>query len=483
LGRPRKQEQSKGATSLQNDPIVIVGAGPAGLTAAYELVTEGLRPVVLEKADKVGGIARTETHSGYRFDIGGHRFFTKVEEVQRLWEDMLGDDFLKVSRLSHIYFQDRFLNYPIDVSNVLSNLGIVESLLILLSYFRAQLWPYPEEETFEQWVSNRLGHRLFETFFRSYTEKVWGIPCHEIQADWAAQRIRGLSLTSAVSNALSGATEANTLIQEFRYPVLGPGMMWQRFCEAVESHGGEIHLNTKVVRVNIEGHRVKNVVAQRGAETVEISGKHFVSSMPLTELVAQLDPPPPADVGRTARKLRYRAFAIVGLVVDQAEVLPDNWLYVHSGEVKVARIQNFKNWSGAMVPDNSKTSLGMEYFCDEGDEIWTMSDADLVEMATRELVCLGLADSANVEDGVVFRQPKAYPVYDSDYSQHLDAIRSFLATLDNLQTIGRNGLHRYNNQDHSMLTGILAARNILGEHHDLWNVNTDRSYYEGRIRP
>ena len=476
LSEPRIRNEGEGL--LMNAPIVIVGAGPAGLTAAYELVKRDLQPVILEKADKVGGLARTEAYKDYRFDMGGHRFFTKVQKVQRLWEEMLGDDFLKVARLSRIRYDGRFLDYPLNPFNVLSNLGIVESLLILVSYLDAQLRPHAEEQTFEQWVSNRMGKRLFKTFFRSYTEKVWGIPCNQIRADWAAQRIRGLSLIGAVSNALFGTSRAKTLISEFHYPVLGSGMMWQRFGEVVGSHGGEVHLNTKVIGIRRDGRRIKSILAQRGEKLVEFSGEHFIFSVPLTELIAQLDPPPPADVVRAARKLNYRDFVIVGLIVDDADLFRDNWIYVHEREVKVARIQNFKNWSAAMVPDTSKTSLGMEYFCNQGDEIWTMADADLVDLAVREAVYMGLASRTNVEDGVVFRQPKAYPVYDSDYRKHLDVIRDFLATLDNLQTVGRNGLHRYNNLDHSMLTGLLAARNVLGEDHDLWNVNTEPSYYE-----
>jgi len=457
---------------------VIIGAGPAGLTAAYELVKRNIQPIVLEKADKVGGLARTELYRGYRFDIGGHRFFTKVEGVQRLWQELLGEDFLKVPRLSRIYYHGHFFNYPLDFFNALYNLGIVESLLILLSYFKARLRPYSEEETFEQWMTNRFGKRLFETFFKTYTEKVWGIPCHEIQANWAVQRIKGLSLTAAVSNALFDINNAKSLIKGFHYPVLGPGMMWQRFQEVVESRGGQVRLNTEVIRLRREGHRIENIIAQHDGNMIEMPGEHFISSMSLDELITRFDPPPPTNVMQAAHKLSYRAFILVGLVVGRAELFPDQWIYIHSPEVKVGRVQNFKNWSSAMIPDSQKTSLGMEYFCTEGDDIWTMSDAELVQLATRELSSLGLADISDAEDGVVFRQPKAYPVYDHEYHEHLQVIQRFLATIDNLQTIGRNGMHRYNNQDHSMLTGTLAARNLLREDHDLWSVNTERSYYE-----
>lgn len=458
--------------------VVIIGAGPAGLTAAYESTRRGFHPVVLEKSDRVGGISRTEVYRGYRFDIGGHRFYTQLEEIQRLWQEMLGEQFIKVDRLSHIYYRGRFFHYPLDFYSTLFNLGLIESSLAALSYLRSQLWPYPEEETFEQWVSNRFGRRLYHMFFKTYTEKVWGIPCHQIRADWAAQRIKGLSLRTAVINALFGNNGVKTLVNEFYYPILGSGMMWQRFQEVIEGRGGEVWLGSEAVRLERDEERIARVVVRRNGEMRELAGDHVISSMPLTELVARFDPPPPDDVVQAARGLRYRDFILVGVIIDREDVLRDNWLYVHSPEVKVGRIQNYKNWSAAMVPDPGKTSLGMEYFCTEGDALWRMSDADLVALATREIVKLKLAEAAEVENGVVFRQPKAYPVYDGEYTAHLAMIRRFLATVGNLQVIGRNGMHRYNNQDHSMLTGLLAVGNLLGQDHDLWDVNVERVYSE-----
>ncbi len=463
---------------MQNNSTIIIGAGPAGLTAAYELVKHGIKPVVLEKGDKVGGISRTETYKGYLFDIGGHRFFTKVEEVQQLWHEVLGDEFIKVPRLSRIYYRGRFFNYPLSAFNTLSNLGIVESGLILLSYLKAKLRPSAVEDNFEQWVCNRFGERLYKTFFKTYTEKVWGIPCNEIQAEWAAQRIKGLSLTTAIINALFGSNNTKTLIKEFEYPLLGPGMMWQRFKEAVEEKGGEVHLNTKVLRIEREGNKIKKVIAERDNNLIQLRGENFISSMPVTALVQRFDPPPPKEVLEASRSLKYRDFLIVALVVNRKDLFPDNWIYIHSPNVKVGRIQNFKNWSVAMVPDQNKTCLGMEYFCHAGDGLWSMSDADLIKLATRELESLGLANAGDVEDGTIIRQPKAYPVYDQDYRKHLQVIQDYLATIENLQTVGRNGMHRYNNQDHSMLTALLAAKNIMGEEHDLWEVNTERSYHE-----
>ncbi len=448
-------------------PVIIIGAGPAGLTAAYELVKRGVRPVVLEQADKVGGIARTEIYEGYRFDIGGHRFFTKNEEVQQLWQQMLGVDLLRVSRLSRICYDGRFLNYPLQFSNALSNLGVVESTKIVLSYLKARFWPHQEENTFEQWVTNRLGRRLYESFFRPYTEKVWGIPCSEIEAEWAAQRIQGLSLGTALANALFGTGGADTLISEFQYPLLGPGMMWQRLREVVESLGAEVRLGTKVLRFEVKRHCVETVVARRDQKEVEIAGENYISSMPLNELIAAISPPPPQDVLEAACRLRHRAFVLVGLIIDRRDLFPDHWIYVHNPDVKVGRLQNFKNWSAAMVPDEGKTSLGLEYFCDEGDEIWAMPDQQLIDLAAAELVHLGLADSGHIAGGVVFRQPKAYPVYDRGYRERLEVIQRYLATVDNLQTIGRSGTHRYNNMDHSMLSGMAAARNLLPTASDL----------------
>jgi len=463
---------------MGHQPVVVIGAGPAGLTAAYELIKRGVQPVVLEKADKVGGLARTEVYKGYRFDIGGHRFFTKHEEIQQLWGEMLGRDLLKVSRLSRIHYQDRFINYPLDPSDTLSKLSFTEGIRILLSYVKARVRPGRDEGSFEQWAINRFGRRLYETFFQAYTEKVWGMPCHEIRSDWAGQRINGLSMVSVLSNALFGTNNAKTLINEFHYPVLGPGMMWQRFQEAVESASGQVRLCTQVVRLERDGGSITGVLLEEDGRLRRVAGDHFISTMPLTELVARIDPLPPQAVVQAGRRLRYRDFILVGLIANHTELFPDQWIYVHSPEVRVGRIQNFRNWSAAMVPDPQKTSLGAEYFCTQGDDVWTMSEAELIEMATRELADLGLLKAAEAEDGMVIRQPKAYPVYDQEYHKHLEVIRRFLATLDNLQSIGRGGMHRYNNMDHSMITGMLAARNLVGKQHDLRAVNTERSFRE-----
>ncbi len=461
-----------------NNTTVIIGAGPAGLAAALECVRKGMRPAVLEQADKVGGIARTESYKNYDFDIGGHRFFTKNDKINELWREMLGNDFLKVSRISRIYYNGRFFNYSLRPSNAISNLGVAESLLIMLSYCKAQIRPVSEEENFEQWVSNRFGKRLYSTFFKTYTEKVWGVPCNRIHADWAEQRIKGLSLAAAVYNALFGLKKAKTLFDEFNYPRKGPGMMWQRFRETVEDGGGIVMLNSEALRLKHSNGRIANVVYAQGDKKSAIRAEHFISSAPLSLLVTMLDPQTPQEILAAARSLTYRAFMIAVLIIDKKELFPDQWIYIHSPNVRVGRIQNFKSWSAAMSPDPAMTCVGMEYFCDEGDELWKLPDAEMTAIALRELSELGLARSEDVTDSMVLRQPKAYPVYDRDYSKHISIIRNYIEKFENLQTVGRNGMHRYNNMDHSMLTGIMAVQNIAGAAHNLWTVNEEEEYLE-----
>jgi protoporphyrinogen oxidase len=459
-------------------PVAIIGAGPAGLTAAYQLAKRGIPSLVLEKGDLVGGLARTEWHNGFGYDVGGHRFFTKVPEVEGLWREVLGDDLLTVPRLSRIYYNGRFYNYPLEMRNTLANLGILESLRILLSYARWKVRPYPVEETFEQWVTNRFGKRLYETFFRAYTEKVWGIPCTRIRADWAAQRIRGLSLGTAVWHALSGRHETKSLIKEFLYPRLGPGMMWEKVRDRVEALGGRVLMGSETILIHRDGPRIVTLTTARGGERLKVAARDYLSTMALDELIGRIEPPPPPEVVRAAEGLAYRDFLIVGLTIRVQSPFPDNWIYVHSPNIRVGRIQNFGNWSPAMAPEPGMTSLGLEYFCTRGDETWGRPDGDLIDLATHELNALGLAKPADVADGLVIRQPKAYPVYDDAYRYNLAVIRRWLETLENFQTIGRNGMHRYNNQDHSMLTAMLAVENLMGGAFNLWDVNMERSYHE-----
>jgi protoporphyrinogen oxidase len=465
---------------MDSSTIVIIGAGPAGLTAAHELVKLQRRAIVLEKGDKVGGHARTETYKGFFFDIGGHRFFTKAEEVNRMWRQLLGDEFLRRPRLSRIYYGRKFFYYPLRPMNAVIGLGLWKSLLIVASYIRWQIFPHRQEQTFEQWVTNRFGKRLFQTFFKTYTEKVWGISCAELRAEWAAQRIRGLSLKTAVlSMFLTPKRTIKTLIEEFEYPRLGPGMMWQAVQGEVERQGCRVRLNSEVVTIHRTGNRVENVTVSDNGRREVVHGSAFISSMPVREFLVKLDPPPPPAVAEAAGQLRHRDLIVVCLIVKKPDLFPDNWIYIHDPTVKVGRIQNYKNWSPDMVADPTKTSLGLEYFCTRGDELWNAADSDLIERGKREVARIGLAEVADIEDGCVLRVPDAYPVYDADYRSHLAVVRQFVDGLENFHTIGRNGLHRYNNQDHAMLTGMLAARNIvLGEHHDLWSVNTEPDYHE-----
>jgi len=463
---------------MNENPVVIIGAGPAGLAAGYEFVNRGISPVILERSALVGGIARTESYKDFNFDIGGHRFFSKDEEINRLWEEMLGPDLFKVNRLSRIYYKGKFFNYPLRPVNALFNLGPVESLLVLISYCRARLSPLPDENSFEEWVINRFGERLYRTFFKTYTEKVWGIPCKEIRADWAAQRIKGLSLLVAVSNALFGGHQAKSLIEQFSYPKLGPGMMWQRFMDRIVAGGGKVMLHSEVSAIRHGNSRITGIEVRKGETIGELRAENYISSMPISRLVQLFKPQPPAEVLQSANLLAHRGFIIVVLIIDRQTLFPDQWLYVHSPKVQVGRIQNFKNWSRFMVPEQSKTSIGMEYFCNENDPTWKMTDKELGEMATREMEEMGFGPASQVIDSYVVRQPFAYPVYDSTYKQNLRAIRNYIDNFVNLQTIGRSGMHRYNNMDHSMQTGILAAKNCCGEHHDLWAVNEEKSYLE-----
>ena len=468
---------------LSERKVVIIGAGPAGLTAAYELSKRGVSSVVLEADGVVGGLARTVDYKGYLFDIGGHRFFTKWDEVNAIWSEILGDKFLNRPRLSRIFYRNRFFHYPLSVQNALFGLGLIENVRIVLSYLNSRIFPSKEEQNLEQWVSNRFGKRLYEVFFKTYTEKVWGVPCTEIRSEWAEQRIRGLSLTTAVRNAVFGqqATRLKTLINNFQYPERGPGQMWETMTDRLRQRGSPVLLSRPVTRIV---HNAKGVTSLEtcGPDGVEShSGTHFISSMPIRELIAAIDPPPPEAVRQAASRIRYRDFLIVSLIVNRKEVMPDNWLYVHDPMVRVGRIQNFKNWSPAMVPDPQKTCLGMEYFVFENDDLWSMPDEKLIQLAMNEIAVLRLARSEEIEDGTVVRMPKAYPMYDTDYLEHVNVIREYVETaLLNLQLIGRNGMHKYNNQDHSMMTGIYAAKNILGAEYDLWAINTESDYHEER---
>lgn len=463
------------------DHVVIVGAGPGGLTVGYLLAKEGVKVTVLEGTDMIGGISQTAQYKGYRFDIGGHRFFTKYPPVQQLWEEILADEFIRVPRLSRIFYNGKFFDYPLKAFNALSGLGLWNATLILLSYFKAQVKPEPVEENFEQWVSNRFGKRLYSIFFKTYTEKVWGIPCTEIQAEWAAQRIQGLSLAAAILSAAQltrRSTTIKTLINEFQYPRLGPGQMWEVCAERIRAMGGRVLMRHHVGRLEMVDGEIVAAVADGPDGEVRIPGDHFISTMPVRSLVRALRPAVPPSIADAAEGLRYRDFLVVALIVDQPHLFPDNWIYIHSKGVKVGRIQNFNNWSRAMVPDEDRTCIGMEYFCFKGDGLWNSSDEDLIALARKELDALGLAEEKHIVDGAVIRMPKAYPIYDGSYRGNLDRVRSFIDPIGNLHPVGRNGMHKYNNQDHSMLTAMMTVWNMKGANHDVWSVNTDFEYHE-----
>jgi protoporphyrinogen oxidase len=457
---------------------LVLGGGPAGLTAGYLLGRAGRDVVVLEAEDQVGGLAKTVERDGYRFDLGGHRFFTKAIEVDTLWHEILGEEFLLRPRMSRIYWNNRFLDYPLRGPDVVRKLGPIELTRCMASYLRAAARRNKVDESLEDWVSNRFGRRLFELFFKSYTEKVWGVPTSEIRAEWAAQRIKGLSFFSAAKAAFFGnkGNKVKSLISEFNYPRFGPGQMWDAMTTAIETEGGEVRLDAPVTRIELAGGRVVEVEA--GGDSYSLPAT-VISSLPLRAVVEMASPPPPTEVLEAARGLRYRDFLSVALVVDGEDLFPDNWIYIHEPAVRVGRIQNFRSWSPWMVPDPEKACVGLEYFCFEGDDLWTMSDDALVELASRELEQLRLAPRSKVERGFAIRVPKAYPIYDADYAERVATIRGWLDGIENLQQVGRNGLHRYNNSDHSMLTAMRAVDNLLtGAHHDIWEVNAESVYHE-----
>ncbi len=461
--------------------VIIFGAGPAGLAAATKLGQNDKKVIVFEKEDQVGGISKTKEYKGYRFDLGGHRFFTKSKEVNELWDETLGKDFLKRPRLSRIYYRNKFFDYPVKPMNALKGLGLGESFMILGSYIKVKIFPSKEEKNFEQWVSNRFGKRLFNHFFRAYTEKLWGIPCEEIQAEWAAQRIKGLSLSSAVKNALfpDKSGKIKTLIDEFKYPKYGPGMMYEKIAENVGKMGGKIFKNTEVVKICHNDSQVESVVVKdKSGKEKEYKADHYLSSMPLTLLVQSLSPDVPKEAIEASKGLTYRSFITVSVILNGKNPFPDTWVYIHSPEVKMGRIQNFKSWSPFMVPDKKHIALGLEYFATEGDDLWDMKDKDLIELALNELEEIHLGKKKNYIDGFVIRVPKAYPVYDSTYPENIKKVRNFLDKFTNLQPIGRYGMFKYNNMDHSILTGLYAAENILGAHYNIWKVNADQEYHE-----
>jgi protoporphyrinogen oxidase len=465
------------------DDVVIIGAGPAGLTAAYQLSQAGKRSTVLEADTTVGGISRTVERDGWRFDLGGHRFFTKVKPVQEFWHEVLPDeDFMLRPRMSRIFYQGKYYDYPLKAMNALTNLGVLESVRCLLSYVWARVHPPKRQDMYEGWLVARFGWRLYHHFFKTYTERVWGHPPSEMPADWAAQRVKNLSLLSAIVNALlpkRNQKEITSLIEEFEYPRLGPGMMWERCRDLVEAAGTKVVMGSGVTTIHHEGGEAISVVATTvDGGTTEYSASAVISSMPLSALLKAMDPPAPVEVQQAADDLAYRDYLTVALVVPVDAGFPDNWIYIHEPAVQVGRIQNYGSWSPFLVKEG-RTCLGLEYFVFEGDSMWTKSDEDLIAQGKAELAALGLVDASRVEAGYVVRVPKAYPYYDPDYRANVEVIRTWLAeNVPNVHPVGRNGMHRYNNQDHSMYTAMLTVENLFGAHHDVWEVNVEEEYHE-----
>jgi protoporphyrinogen oxidase len=472
--------------------VAIIGAGPAGLTAAYLLSKQGLSVTVIEKdAVYVGGISRTVEHEGFRFDIGGHRFFSKSQEVVALWNEILPDDFIQRPRMSRIYYEGKFYSYPLRAFEALGNLGIIRSSLCMASFGWAKLFPKKDVKSFEDWTINQFGHKLYSIFFKTYTEKVWGMPCDEMSADWAAQRIKGLSLGAAVLDGLkrslglnkrpNDGMETKTLLETFRYPRQGPGMMWDAARDKVVAMGNQVVMDTSLKQLRFDDVTQRwNMQTVGGDGTVAtINAAHVISSAPMRELAGRIYPLPATLP--SALNLNYRDFLTVALMIKSDDLFPDNWIYIHDSKVKVGRVQNFRSWSPEMVPDPELACVGLEYFCFEGDGLWSMSDDDLVALATSEMAILGLCDPETVVGGAVVRQEKAYPVYDETYRTNVDTMRAELEdAYPTLHMVGRNGMHRYNNQDHAMMTAMLTVKNIVAGHriYDIWNVNEDAEYHE-----
>ncbi|GAA4216339.1 NAD(P)/FAD-dependent oxidoreductase [Sphingomonas endophytica] len=472
--------------------VAIIGAGPAGLTAGYLLTKAGYSVAILEKdAVYVGGISRTVEHEGFRFDIGGHRFFSRSKEVVGLWNELLPDDFIERPRMSRIYYEGKFYSYPLRAFEALGNLGVVRSALCMASFAKAKLFPKRDVKSFEDWTVNAFGRKLYSIFFKTYTEKVWGMPCDRMSADWAAQRIKGLSLWGAVVDGVKrslglnrrpndGVGQAKTLLENFRYPRLGPGMMWDAARDRIVERGGQVLMGHALHQLRLSEATGRWTVTANGADgLVALNAAQVISSAPMRELASRIHPLP-ASLPE-ASNLKYRDFLTVALMIRSPELFPDNWIYIHDPKVKVGRIQNFRSWSPEMVPDPAIACVGLEYFCFEGDGLWTSSDQQLIALATAEMATLGLCDPAQVTGGVVVRQEKAYPVYDEDYAQNVDMLRREIeGRYATLHCVGRNGMHRYNNQDHAMMTAMLTVRNIQAgaRVYDVWAVNEDAEYHE-----
>lgn len=461
---------------------VILGAGPAGLTSAYELTRQGVACEVVEREKTAGGLCRTLDYEGYLFDIGGHRFLSRSVEVNALWKAILGDNLLTRQRKSRIYYRGNFFDYPLKPWDALKKMGPVGTLKSLVSYAGAQLRPPQDLSSFENWMIRRFGRHLYESFFKTYTEKVWGISCRDLSSDWADQRIQQLSLRKAVLQAFTPTANRRikTLTESFGYPRKGPGQFYEMLKDACEEGGARFNFSSSVKKIMTEGSRISAVIVSSETGTAEYAGDHYLASIPITNFIKALEPEVPANIREAVNCLQFRGFISVNLIYDVQDLFDDNWIYLHSPDVSAGRIQNYKNWSPEMVPAPETTSLGVEYFCSPGDNIWRLDDRDMIQLAVDELEQLGIVERKKYIKGFCVRVPHAYPIYRPGYREALQQLHGYLSNFKNLQMMGRAGLFRYNNSDHAILTGLNAARNVMGEQHDLWSIDPDRVFTQVR---
>ncbi len=461
--------------------VAVIGAGPAGLACARTLLLKGkdsYSVTLYEKENQAGGLAKTIVRNGYRFDIGGHRFYTKIPQVKTLYQTLLGNDMLVRKRMSRIYYQGKYYSYPLELHNVITNIGFQKTASILISYVQRQFHRYRKETNFAEWVSNRFGDELFSIFFKSYTEKVWGIPTSKLSAQWAKQRIQNFSLPKAVISALlhTNPFSVKTIISEFLYPKLGPGMFYEKMAKEIRSLGGIVRFNHDVIGFRKQGSRLTHIEVKTPQSRAIEQCDAVVTTMPLHKFLFLSHPP--KKILRDAKTLRFRSFIAINFII-RGSPFPDNWIYIHDPSVRVGRIQNYANWSSYMTKDARHSPITMEYFCNENDEFWNKKDEALIRIAQSEAENISLFSKTSVSDGFVVRVPDAYPIYSIDYDTPLRCARTYLESFSNLFTCGRGGLFRYNNMDHSMMTGMLVAENILDHTHmhNVWNIH-DETYLE-----
>ena len=457
--------------------VAVIGAGPAGLTTAYKLAQAGIGVDLYEASGQVGGMCRTLDLWDQKVDIGPHRFFSSDARVNRLWLEVIEKDYQMVDRLTRIYYNKKLFYYPLKAFNALANLGIFKAISCLWSYMVEKIKPTKQDGSFENWVVSRFGRQLYSIFFKTYTEKLWGISCQELDADFAAQRIKKLSLFEAIKNALFGSrgNKHKTLVDQFAYPNEGTGMVYERMAELIEKMGGKVHLNQPVERVLTTNNKAHSLVLENGKE---LAYDQIISSMPLTLLVERL-PEVPENIVAHCKELKFRNTVLVYLKVDAEELFPDNWLYVHDSELRMGRITNFRNWVPDINQGEKSTILALEYWCNFEDDFWQWDESRLIELAKKEIKKTGLIGSATVSEGMVYRIPRCYPIYNKGYKAKLTNIENYLDTIENLKVIGRYGAFKYNNQDHSILMGLLVADNLINKtNHSLWDINTDYETYQ-----